>query len=71
MPYVVDAKEELKAIEDVGANFLVDLEKQQSITAALNVKVDLKETEYHQTLGEFHNHGTKIKLVIKATIVAQ
>jgi len=52
----VDAKEELKATKDVLANFLVDLEKQQSIVATLNVKANLKETEYHQALGEFHNH---------------
>jgi hypothetical protein len=38
----------------------MDLEKQQSNIAAVNVKVDLKENKYHQTLGEFHNHDTKI-----------
>jgi hypothetical protein len=53
------------------ANFLVDLEKQQSITSALNVKANLKETDYHQTFGEFHNHDTKIQLVSKATIVVK
>jgi hypothetical protein len=53
------------------AKFLVDLEKQQSITSSLNVKANLKETDYHKTFGEFHNYDTKIQLVSKATIVAK
>ncbi len=68
---VVDDDEGLKASEDLLANFLIDFENQQSITSTLNLKVDLKETKYHETLNMFHNHDTKIQQVSKAIVIAQ